>query len=77
MSRLTFTESHFTRHRCCRHRLHHNCRYYHHKHHQHHYYYHCHYHYRYRFQTVSSIIIAQVSVENAERVLKASHRLMN
>ena len=49
MSKLTFTESHFIRHRCCRHRLHHNCRYYHHKHHQHHYYYHCHYHYRYHF----------------------------
>ena len=49
MSKLTFTESHFNRHRCCRHRLHYDCRYYHHKHHQHHYYYHCHYHYRYRF----------------------------
>ena len=45
MSKLTSTESHFTRHRCCRHRLHHHCRYYHHQHHQHHYYYHCHYHY--------------------------------
>ena len=49
MSKLTFTESHFTRNHCCRHRLHHNCRYYHHKHHQHHYYCHCRYHYRYRF----------------------------
>ena len=49
MSKLTFTESHFTRNHCCRHRLHHNCRYYRHKHHQHHYYYHRHYHYCYRF----------------------------
>ena len=49
MSKLTSTESHFTRHRCCRHRLHHHCRYYHHQHHQHHHYYHCQYHYRYRF----------------------------
>ena len=48
MSKLTFTESHFTRHRCCRHRLHHYCRHYHHQHHRHHYYHHCHYHYRYR-----------------------------
>ena len=29
------------------------------------------------FITVSSITIAQVSVENTESVLKASHRLMN
>ena len=49
MSKLTSTKSHFTRHRCSRHRLHHHCRYCHHQHHQHHYYYHCHYHYRNRF----------------------------
>ena len=49
ISKLTSTESQFTRHRCSRHRLHHHCCYCHHQHHQHHYYYHCHDHCRNRF----------------------------